>query len=49
MLTDDVKKEWEYNTNLINEFRSFDKFVFTLPVWNLSIPNTFKLYIDHLV
>lgn len=42
-------KAWEPVVNLINEFKSADKYLFSLPMWNFSIPYKLKHYIDLLV
>mmetsp|Transcript_45431 Transcript_45431/g.52287 ORF Transcript_45431/g.52287 Transcript_45431/m.52287 type:complete len:450 (-) Transcript_45431:239-1588(-) len=44
-----AKSEWEYTLELIKDFKEYDTYVFSVPVWNWGIPNHLKLYIDHLV
>jgi FMN-dependent NADH-azoreductase len=42
-------RAWKPVTDLIAEFKSVDKYVFSLPMWNFSIPYKLKHYIDLLV
>jgi FMN-dependent NADH-azoreductase len=41
--------EWKATQQLIDDFKAADKYVFLTPMWNLFIPYTLKLYLDHLV
>ncbi|BBD07284.1 FMN-dependent NADH-azoreductase [Desulfovibrio ferrophilus] len=43
------KQAWEEIEKLIAEFKSFDRFVFAVPMWNFSIPYRLKQYIDLIV
>jgi FMN-dependent NADH-azoreductase len=47
--THDEKAAWEAVEKVINEFKSFDKYVFAVPMWNFSIPYQLKHYIDVIV
>ncbi len=40
---------WEPVAAIIEEFKSADKFVFAVPMWNFGIPYRLKQYIDILV
>ncbi|MBN2468532.1 MAG: NAD(P)H-dependent oxidoreductase [Deltaproteobacteria bacterium] len=42
-------KAWEDVEAVINEFKSADKYVVAVPMWNFSIPYRLKQYIDLLV
>jgi FMN-dependent NADH-azoreductase len=42
-------KAWNSVVELIEEFKSADKYVFSLPMWNFNIPYKLKHYIDLLV
>ncbi|MBU1001087.1 MAG: NAD(P)H-dependent oxidoreductase [Proteobacteria bacterium] len=43
------KQAWNEVENLIEEFKSFNRFVFAVPMWNFSIPYPLKQYIDLIV
>lgn len=43
------KQAWEKVVAVIEEFKSADKFVFAVPMWNFSIPYRLKQYIDIIV
>jgi FMN-dependent NADH-azoreductase len=43
------KTAWEKVVAVINEFKSADKYVFAVPMWNFSIPYRLKQYIDIIV
>ena len=43
------EESWEYTTELIDEFKWADTYVFAVPMWNSGIPNQLKLYFDHIV
>jgi FMN-dependent NADH-azoreductase len=43
------KQAWEKVVAVINEFKSADKYVFAVPMWNFSIPYRLKQYIDIIV
>ena len=40
---------WKAVEKIIEQFKSADKYVLALPMWNFSIPYRLKLYIDLLV
>ncbi len=40
---------WKAVEEVINEFKSADKYVISLPMWNFSVPYKLKHYIDVLV
>jgi FMN-dependent NADH-azoreductase len=42
-------KAWKDVEKVIEQFKSADKYVLALPMWNFSIPYRLKLYIDILV
>jgi len=42
----DVANAWASVEQLIEEFKSADKYVFSVPMWNFSIPYKLKHYID---
>ncbi len=43
------KGVWEGIVAVIDEFKSADKYVFAVPMWNFSIPYRLKQYIDIIV
>lgn len=43
------KAAWQAVEEIIDEFRSADKFVIALPMWNFGIPYKLKHYVDILV
>ncbi len=43
------RRIWQGIVSLIDEFKSADKYVLAVPMWNFSIPYRFKQYIDILV
>jgi len=45
----DEKQAWQSMEALIEHFKSFDKYVLAMPMWNFSIPYRLKQYIDNLV
>lgn len=47
--TPEQKRAWKAVEDLIVHFVSFDKYIFSLPMWNFSIPYPLKHYIDILV
>src|SRR5947209_8298461 len=47
--TDDQVKAWKKVEDLISEFKSGDKYLFSLPMWNFSIPYKLKHYLDLLI
>jgi FMN-dependent NADH-azoreductase len=47
--TSDEKKAWESITTVIEEFKSYDKYVFAVPMWNFGIPYRLKQYLDVII
>lgn len=47
--TEKQTKAWRPVVSLIDEFKSGDRYLFSLPMWNFSIPYKLKHYIDLLV
>lgn len=47
--TEDQKQAWSQVEELIAEFKSADKYLISLPMWNFGIPYRLKHYIDLLV
>lgn len=47
--TEAQRKAWKPVETLIEEFKSVDKYLFSLPMWNFGIPYRLKQYIDILV
>ena len=43
------RRIWQGIVSLIDEFKSADKYVMAVPMWNFSIPYRLKQYIDILV
>ena len=43
------KRTWNRIVSVIEDFKSADKYVFAVPMWNFSIPYRLKQYIDILV
>jgi FMN-dependent NADH-azoreductase len=48
-LTEAERKSWRAVEELIHEFKDADKYIFSLPMWNFSIPYKLKHYIDLIV
>ncbi|MEW4526749.1 MAG: FMN-dependent NADH-azoreductase [Maioricimonas sp. JB045] len=46
--TDDQRRAWQAIVDICDEFKSADKYVFSVPMWNFSIPYRLKHYIDLL-
>ena len=46
--TPEEEAAWGKVVEVIEEFKSFDKFVFAVPMWNWNIPYPLKQYIDVL-
>lgn len=44
--TDEQKSAWQAVVDLCDEFKSADKYVISLPMWNFGIPYKLKHYID---
>jgi FMN-dependent NADH-azoreductase len=47
--TEDQVKAWKRVEELIAEFKGGDKYLFSLPMWNFSIPYKLKHYLDLLI
>lgn len=47
--TPDQAKAWQAVVDIANQFKSADKYVFSLPMWNFGVPYKLKHYIDLLV
>lgn len=47
--TEAQRKAWKNVEELIKQFKSADKYVISLPMWNFGIPYILKHYIDLLV
>jgi FMN-dependent NADH-azoreductase len=47
--SEEEKKAWGKVVKVIEEFKSADKFVLAVPMWNFSIPYRLKHYIDVIV
>ena len=45
-LDDDEAKQWSAITNLVTQFVEADGYLFSIPMWNFSIPYKLKQYID---
>ena len=44
--TDQQQQAWQAVVDVCNEFKSADKYVISLPMWNFGIPYKLKHYID---
>jgi FMN-dependent NADH-azoreductase len=47
--TEDQTRAWQIVTKLTEHFKSADKYLFSLPMWNFGIPYKLKHFIDVLV
>lgn len=47
--TEAQRKAWRKVEQLISQFKQADKYLFSLPMWNFSIPYKLKQYIDVIV
>ena len=47
--TSDQEKAWKRVTQLAEQFKSADRYLISLPMWNFGIPYILKHYIDLLV
>lgn len=47
--TDEQKQAWKAVEDVISQFTSADKYLFSLPMWNFSIPYKLKHYIDVII
>ena len=45
-LTEEQASAWEKIKTIIDHFKSFDKYVIAVPMWNFGIPYKLKQYID---
>jgi FMN-dependent NADH-azoreductase len=43
------KKAWEAVVKIIEHFKSFDKYVLAVPMWNFGIPYRLKQYLDVII
>jgi FMN-dependent NADH-azoreductase len=43
------RRIWKQIVSVIDEFKSADKYIFAVPMWNFSIPYRLKQYIDIIV
>jgi FMN-dependent NADH-azoreductase len=43
------KKAWEAVVKVIEHFKSFDKYVMAVPMWNFGIPYRLKQYLDIII
>ena len=39
-------QQWAVITDLVDEFKAADHYLFTVPMWNFTVPYKFKQYID---
>jgi len=44
--TSDETKAWDEITSIVDQFKNTDSYLFSLPMWNFSIPYKLKHYID---
>ncbi len=47
--TPEEKRAWEAVEKIIDDFKSFDKYIIAVPMWNFNIPYQLKHYIDIIV
>ncbi|MEL6402489.1 MAG: FMN-dependent NADH-azoreductase [Cyanobacteria bacterium J06626_4] len=47
--TSEMKQEIALSEKLVDEFLSVDRYVFSVPMYNFSVPASFKAYIDQIV
>ena len=47
--SEEEKEAWQEVVTVIDRFKSADKYLFSLPMWNFTIPYALKQYIDVLV
>jgi len=47
--TQEDRRIWDQIVSIIDEFKSADKYVIAVPMWNFSIPYRLKQYIDIIV
>jgi FMN-dependent NADH-azoreductase len=46
---DDQRASWAISRPLVEELEAADEFLFSVPMYNLSVPSTFKAWIDRVV
>lgn len=44
----DIAQEWQHTAAFIEQYKAADVIVLSIPMWNLSIPFSLKLWIDHV-
>ena len=47
--TPEEAESWEKVVRLVDQFKSADKFLFSVPMWHLGIPYKLKHYLDLLI
>lgn len=47
--SEDQEKDWGAVESIIGEFKSADKYVFAVPMWNFGLPYRLKQYLDILI
>jgi len=47
--TPEERAAWDKVTTIADEFKSYDKYVLAVPMWNFSIPYKLKHYLDVLI
>lgn len=47
--TPEERAAWDQVTAIADEFKSYDKYVLAVPMWNFSIPYKLKHYLDLLI
>jgi FMN-dependent NADH-azoreductase len=47
--TNEQATAWEAIVTVVDHFKSFDKYLFSVPMWNFGIPYVLKHYIDLVV
>ena len=47
--TPEQAKAWVKVANLVGQFKSADKYLFTIPMWHLGVPYKLKHYLDLLI
>lgn len=48
-LTPEMKERLSFSDELVDEFLNADRCVFSVPMYNFSVPSNFKAYIDQIV
>ena len=44
--TPEEKRSWQKIVDVIEDFKSYDRYVFAVPMWNFSVPYKLKHFID---